>query len=212
MRDFEPILSHFETDPPSWFRFRKSLRFSSADHFRLHDSAMKWRGRDSVIRQAISCDICGTEMLNANHWFVAYDRGPELRIGAWSAHNRIKASARHLCGHKCLHKLVDNFMAKTLTARATASVETDRSNPTFVNRAAPPTDASLTSAPPRKWTALPIIGSYVEDFESSARIINPAEPTELRPSPAALRAGAWKRERERQRLAEQTAPPRRSIA
>ena len=165
-----------------------------------------------VIRQAISCDICGTEMLNANHWFVAYDRGPELRIGAWSAHNRIKASARHLCGHKCLHKLVDNFMAKTLTARATASVETDRSNPTFVNRAAPPTDASLTSAPPRKWTALPIIGSYVEDFESSARIINPAEPTELRPSPAALRAGAWKRERERQRLAEQTAPPRRSIA
>ncbi len=71
-----------------------------------------------MIRQAISCDICGTEMLNANHWFVANDRGPELRISAWSARNRTRAGVRHLCGHKCLHKLVDDFMAKTLSARA----------------------------------------------------------------------------------------------
>jgi len=27
-----------------------------------------------VIRQAISCDICGTEKKQTNHWFVAYDQ------------------------------------------------------------------------------------------------------------------------------------------
>src|ERR1700739_107427 len=145
---------------------------------------MKWNGGDSVIRQAISCDICGTEMLNANHWFVAYDRGPELRIGAWSAHTRLKASARHLCGHKCLHKLVDNFMARAMSARALTSVEADGSNATVATRVAPLTNISLTSAPHHKKTTLPIIGSNVEDFDSSARIIKPAEPTELRQTPA----------------------------
>ena len=59
--------------------------------------------------------IFGTEMLNPNHWFVANDHGPELRISAWSGHNRLSAAARHLCGQKCLHKLVDGFMAKALS-------------------------------------------------------------------------------------------------
>jgi len=167
-----------------------------------------------VIRQAISCDICGTEMLNAHRWFVANDRGAELRIGAWSAQSRIKGGVRHLCGHKCLHKLVDDFMARAVSAGTSASVESDGLNATAVKRAAPPTDTSFISAPPYKRPALPIIGSCAENFESSARIIKPAEPTALRPAPApaAVRAEAWKRERERQRVAEQNAPARRSIA
>ena len=164
-----------------------------------------------MIRQAISCDICGTEMLNANHWFAAYDRGPELRVSAWSANSRIKARVRHLCGQKCLHKLVDNFMAKTMSASASASLESDGSKAAGANHAAPPTSISLTY-PPHKRTTL--IGSNVEEFESSARILKPVEPAPLRPAaaPATLRAEAWKRERERQRLAEQAKPPRRSIA
>ena len=163
-----------------------------------------------MIRQAISCDICGTEMLNANHWFVAYDFGPELRIGAWSAHKRVKGSARHLCGHKCLHKLVDNFMARTLNVPAPASVEID-ARPAL-DRAAPPAGASLTWVAPRTIQALPIIGSNVEEFESSAQLIKPAEPITTRAaSQTSVRsAEAWKRERQRQ--AEQAAQPRRSIA
>jgi hypothetical protein len=167
-----------------------------------------------VIRQAISCDICGTEMLNANHWFVANDRGPELRISAWSGRNRIKTGVRHLCGHKCLHKLVDDFMARTLSARASASIEADASN-VDANRSLSAADTSLTCAASLKMTALPIIGSYVEDFESSARLIKSTDQISLRGGASGStihRAEAWKRERERQRLAEQTAPPRRSIA
>ncbi len=167
-----------------------------------------------MIRQAISCDICGTEMLNANHWFVANDRGLELRISAWSARNRIKAGVRHLCGHKCLHKLVDDFMARTLGARASASVEANDSIKTVVDRPAAPKDASRTWVAPHRMQALPSIGLHVDEFESSAQLIKQAEQMTPRGTSgsAAVRAEAWKRERERQRLAEQTAPPRRSIA
>jgi hypothetical protein len=168
-------------------------------------------GGISVIRQAISCDICGTEMLNANHWFVAYDRGPELRVGAWNPRNKLRASARHLCGHKCLHKLVDDYMARTLSAGAWASVEARDSAPK-VDRSMAPTDTSLTCFTTHKPAALPIIGSCVADFDSSARLISPVEQRIPRvPSyPATLPAEAWKRERQRQ--AEQKEPSRRSIA
>jgi hypothetical protein len=167
-----------------------------------------------VIRQAISCDICGTEMLNANHWFVANERGAELRISAWSARNRIKAGVRHLCGHKCLHKFVDDFMARTLSAQASTVVETSDSIKTVVDRPAAPKDASPIWVAPHRMQALPRIGSHFEEFESSAQLIKQAEQIIPRGTsgPAALRAEAWKRERERQRLTEQTAPARRSIA
>jgi hypothetical protein len=163
-----------------------------------------------VIRQAISCDICGTEMLNANHWFVAYDRGPELRIGAWSAHHRVRSSARHLCGHKCLHKLVDDFMAKTVSAPPSSSAQVGTKpalNPDIC-----PLDTSLTWTGPLRMEALPIIGSHVHEFESSAQLINPAEMIVSRAASGstAHRAEAWKRERQRQ--ADQSAAPRRSIA
>jgi hypothetical protein len=169
-------------------------------------------GRHSVIRQAISCDICGTEMLNSNHWFAANDRGPELRISAWSARNRVKAGVRHLCGHKCLHKFVDDFMARTISARSSASVPADLS--ASANRAAPPRDKTLPYTAPPKMTPLPVISSHVQDFESSARLIMSADQISPRggSAPTTLRAEAWKRERERQRLAEQTVRPRRSIA
>jgi hypothetical protein len=165
-----------------------------------------------MIRQAISCDICGTEMLNANHWFVAYDGGPELRISAWDPRNRLRASARHLCGHKCLHKLVDDFMARTLSAAAAASVKSDISMRNRTVRSIASTDTSPTRVTTYKPAALPIIGACVGDFDSSARLILPVEQRIPRAAsdPAALRAEAWKRERKRQ--AEQTPPSRRSIA
>ena len=70
-----------------------------------------------MIRQAISCDICGTEKKQTNHWFVAQDRGAELRISGWNSRGRSSAGAKHLCGQTCLHKLVDEFMARTIAAR-----------------------------------------------------------------------------------------------
>lgn len=77
-----------------------------------------------MIRQAISCDICASEKKQTNHWFVAFEQGGELRLSGWNSRNRLRQGMKHLCGQTCLHKLVDEFMARTIDIRAIAgSVE-----------------------------------------------------------------------------------------
>jgi hypothetical protein len=71
-----------------------------------------------MIRQAISCDICAAEKRQTNHWFVAYEQGGELRVSGWTSRRRLRPDSKHLCGQTCLHKLVDEFMAKSIAVRA----------------------------------------------------------------------------------------------
>lgn len=130
-----------------------------------------------MIRQAISCDICGAEMQRANHWFVAYGQGEELRVSGWHTGKRLRAGAKHLCGQTCLHKLVDEFLARTAVM------------------------------PQRKSPEPPPLSASVGEFESSARLIPAPEPAQAAEDPHApqaptytvrnWRAEAWKRERER---------------
>ena len=106
-----------------------------------------------MIRQAISCDVCGAEKKQTNHWYVACEAAGELRVGGWNSRMRQRPNAKHLCGQTCLHKLVDEFIARASGQRATTPVEpVARTN----------ADASLTS---------PI--AYDEE-ESSARLITPS--------------------------------------
>jgi hypothetical protein len=70
-----------------------------------------------VIRQAISCDICASEKKQTNHWFVAFEQSGELRLSGWSSRNRLRPGMKHLCGQICLHKLVDEFMARMIEVR-----------------------------------------------------------------------------------------------
>ena len=143
-----------------------------------------------MIRQAISCDICSREMQNPNHWFVVYDRGAELRVIRWGMRPRLRASARHLCGQTCLHKLVDEFMARPAAQRDVASPE--ETGP-----------AQIIGA------GLVMPGGSFDDFESSARLV-PSTERDLHLEPAApsltliprgSAAEAWKREREREERA-----------
>jgi hypothetical protein len=181
-----------------------------------------------VIRQAISCDICGTEKKQTNHWFVAYDQGAELRVSGWNSRNRLRPGSKHLCGQTCLHKLVDDFLARTLSSRMSKAAQNDAEDE--LARPVVKTDVSLTSS------------VAYEEVESSARLIttptpvssppliatptlvSPARPPqrmqmELVASPAKAhtedvavavneppryasrnwRAAAWERERERER-------------
>ena len=110
-----------------------------------------------MIRQAISCDICGTEKKQTNHWFVAYDQGGELRVSGWNTRNRLRPGSKHLCGQTCLHKLVDEFMA-ALMPRGRTRVEPVEAD---VEEQTPDTNASLTS------------GAAYAEVESSARLITP---------------------------------------
>ena len=166
-----------------------------------------------MIRQAISCDICATEKKQTNHWFVVSEQGGELRISGWNSRNRLRPGMKHLCGQTCLHKLVDEFMARTIAVRVQQGVGEDAA-PAQPMAA---TDASLTSGAASE-------RPNFEDVESSARLLTPPAPVlPLRPAPGPVplpgrlaaeepaplvespryasrnwRAEAWDRERERE--------------
>ena len=126
-----------------------------------------------MIRQAISCDICGMEKKQTNHWFVACEQGGELRVSGWNSRNRLRPGSKHLCGQTCLHKLVDDFMARTLTARVPRAAADDAASEVqetvvkeTVLKQAAGTDTSLTAS-----------AAFEDaDFESSARLVPAPAP------------------------------------
>lgn len=126
-----------------------------------------------MIRQAISCDICGSEKKQTNHWFVAYDQGGELRVSGWSSRNRLRPGSKHLCGQTCLHKLLDDFMAKAVSARSSKAVEEELQDE-FTEQAAK-TGTGLASS------------AVFSESESSARLITKPKPA---PSPKHVEAPA----------------------
>ena len=158
-----------------------------------------------MIRQAISCDVCGAEKRQTNHWFVAYEHGGELRVSEWASRHRLRPGSKHLCGQTCLHKLVDEFVAKTIALR------NQRGG-----------DAGEVRAEAPRATDTSLAGQAFAEVESSARLITPpaqahralAEIAPLPQRPAGdlpalpadtLRyasrrwhAEAWERERERE--------------
>jgi hypothetical protein len=100
------------------------------------------------------------EKKQTNHWFVASEQGGELRVSGWNSRNRLRPGMKHLCGQTCLHKLVDEFMARTLAIRVPTSAVED-----VVTQHQPATnDASLTS------------DNAYEEIESSARLIPSTHP------------------------------------
>jgi hypothetical protein len=175
-----------------------------------------------VIRQAISCDICGAEKQQTNKWFVVYDQGGELRVSGWNSRNRLRPGSKHLCGQICLHKLVDEFMARTLAARTPAAAAEESETTDLVAG----TDASLTSdaayaevessarliktplpiaakratpATPVELVAVPLRPRAAEPAEilsTGSAEISPLEP--IVPPARDRRAEAWQRERERE--------------
>jgi hypothetical protein len=118
-----------------------------------------------VIRQAISCDICSAEKRQTNHWFVAYEQGGELRVSGWTSRHRLRPGSKHLCGQTCLHKLVDEFMAKSIAVRS--------------QRAAEPGEAELES--PAQFDASLTSAATFEEPESSARLITPPAAVAAKP-------------------------------
>ncbi|MFZ0302424.1 MAG: hypothetical protein WAL75_07055 [Terracidiphilus sp.] len=178
-----------------------------------------------MIRQAITCDICGSEKRQTNHWFVAYELNGELRMSGWSSRHRLRPGSKHLCGQTCLHKLVDEFMAKSIAVRAQPS---DDEEPTLATA----TDISLTSK--AAYDELPAKKIGFDEIESGIRLLTPIDDNAPRPGqrlPAGLaipahndaagvggipdaprynsanwRAEAWERERERELRAAERRP------
>ena len=165
-----------------------------------------------MIRQAISCDICATEKKQTNHWFVAYDHGGELRVSGWSSRNRLRPGAKHLCGQTCLHKLVDDFMARDLLVRVQPGVAEETAAAAQVvatavvqsaDAAMPEVESSarLVTAPVPALSKRPLFRAQPEPSAAAVSqlveelALTPDEPP--RDAARNLRAEAWQRERER---------------
>ena len=73
----------------------------------------------AVIRQSISCDVCGAQRREANHWFVVYEEAGEFRVSSWASSRLLSAGTKHVCGERCTHKLISEFLARAATASST---------------------------------------------------------------------------------------------
>ena len=171
-----------------------------------------------MIRQAISCDICGTEKRQTNHWFVAYEQAGELRLSGWTSSRRLRGESTHLCGQTCLHKLVDEFMARSLASPAKPAADEAVADELCDCDASPALDTAFSElesaarliAPPA-----PVPSALARhpqpELVTTPPIPNPAKlPPALletsRHSSRAWRAEAWERERERELRAQETRP------
>ena len=181
-----------------------------------------------MIRQAISCDICAAEKRQTNHWFVAYEQGGELRVSGWTSRHRLKPDSKHLCGQTCLHKLIDEFIAKSIASRAqrgaqstAASVETPAATDTsIIHSAAIEIQSSARPVPapkpvpPRapmpisKPAPAPVVPAIAAEHSLPEIVTMPARPypkdapplppDTLRYASRRWHAEAWERERERE--------------
>lgn len=68
-----------------------------------------------MITQSISCDMCGVQKREANHWFIAYKEAHEIRISGWASPRCLSAGTVHLCGERCVHKFLSDFIAHAPT-------------------------------------------------------------------------------------------------
>ena len=172
---------------------------------------------EAMIRQAISCDICGAEKRQTNHWFVAYTHGGELRINAWNAQKKLRAGSKHLCGQTCLNKLLDEFVARTMANRAQPLIaepletvppamvaDTSLTSKAFYAGITPtgrmpvPQEIAARETPP---VSAAVIAISPARTVQESRPLTPVPPVD---SPSVYssrhwRAEAWERERERER-------------
>jgi hypothetical protein len=69
-----------------------------------------------VIQQVITCDICGSQKRQANHWFVVREESGELHISGWNSPHLLSPGTKHLCGETCAHKLISQVLMKVVAA------------------------------------------------------------------------------------------------
>jgi hypothetical protein len=169
-----------------------------------------------MIRQAISCDICGAEKKQTNHWFVAHAHAGELRVSGWKANGRMRAGAKHLCGQTCLHKLLDEFIAGTVSNRVPAAADASEAAPPIAATHLASASIAALAASPTPAAPIPAPSAPVRSLQvmpATLIAIAPSRPVDPSAPPASAfddqpsypsrrwRAEAWERERERERRA-----------
>lgn len=82
-----------------------------------------------MIRQVITCDICGTPKQQTNHWFIACKESGELRISGWNPCYLKSPETKHLCGETCAHKLISHFLMRLVNVAMQPAAEESETEP-----------------------------------------------------------------------------------
>jgi len=106
-----------------------------------------------VIRQVITCDICGSQKQQTNHWFVLYEESGELRISGWNSLHLLSPEAKHLCGEACVHKLISHFLMRLVDAGTQRAAEKSATEPAA--EAEMSARADRTAPSPLTWQGSP---------------------------------------------------------
>jgi hypothetical protein len=172
---------------------------------------------NEVIRQAISCDICGAEKKQTNHWFVAFEQGGELRLTGWSSRIRQNPGTKHLCGQTCLHKLVDEYIARTIGTRLSSApaesgtgahreVDASLTSPAAVSKSSPAARVTrlqpIAEMPPARpvpeMAATAVVQFPPQPIPDSVAMASLPQPDLPQFASRRWRAEAWERERNRE--------------
>jgi hypothetical protein len=99
-----------------------------------------------VIQQVITCDICGSQKRQANHWFVAREESGELRISGWNSLHLQFPETKHLCGETCAHKLISQFLMKLVDVGTQRAADKSPA-PAAETKISAPADGAAPSPP-----------------------------------------------------------------
>lgn len=82
---------------------------------------------------AFSCDVCGAEKKEVNHWLVSDESNVGIDFHTWEwavregqldVEEAKPIIRRHLCGQACCHRLLDEFLSRQqVKAKPIASFE-----------------------------------------------------------------------------------------
>ncbi|WP_035347116.1 hypothetical protein [Edaphobacter aggregans] len=141
-----------------------------------------------MIRQAINCDMCGAERVEStSFWFVADELGGEIRLRGWESPKKSGKNVRHLCGQKCVQRMMDNFTASLKAGQQAGKVAKEpapKTAPQTAHQTAGPEQADTRDSDDER----PLLERMGYDRETAAFIeadswAGPARPKDaLRPA------------------------------
>ena len=99
------------------------------------------------VTKKYSCDVCGAERKEANHWFLVYaplDTTKSIFITAFSFANAEREEAINICGESCLHKWISSNLYLLLPAVTASTLTTDKDLSTEEEKELPPVTAYMS--------------------------------------------------------------------
>jgi hypothetical protein len=93
-----------------------------------------------VIQHVITCDMCGAQKREANHWFLVREESGELRISGWNFPHTLSPETRHLCGETCVHKLISRDLKRLANVGTQCAADNSHAVPAAEKKIADQTD------------------------------------------------------------------------